>query len=321
MRLLVILVPEGEINLSSVVGSYKLFNRANEYWLEKGQKPVFDIVLAGNTKRVNLYNGLFSIHPQVSLEKIIKADLVIVPSLNHNFDAIITRNQPAIAWLSRQYMEGAEIASICTGAFLLAAAGILDGKKCSTHWLASETLRMRFPKVHIQADQTITDEDGIYTNGGAYSFLNLLIYLVAKYYDRQTSIYLSKVFQIEYDRNSQSPFSIFSGQKKHEDDMVKNVQTHIEHSIAEKISFEELASNHAVSRRNFDRRFIKATGNTPLEYAQRVKIEAAKRALESTRKNVNQIMYDCGYSDPKAFRDVFRKHVGISPLEYRKRFE
>jgi transcriptional regulator GlxA family with amidase domain len=147
-----------------------------------------------------------------------------------------------------------------------------------------------------------------------------MIYLVEKYFDRQTAIFCSKVFQIEIDRNSQSAFSIFTGQKSHGDDIVQQAQTYIETNLHEKISIEHLSSRLAVGRRNFDRRFIKATGNTPVEYAQRVKIESAKKAFENSRKTINEVMYEVGYSDVKAFREVFRKITGMSPLEYRGKY-
>jgi transcriptional regulator GlxA family with amidase domain len=122
------------------------------------------------------------------------------------------------------------------------------------------------------------------------------------------------------DRQSQSPFIIFNGQKSHGDEMVQKAQAYIESKLDEKISMEELSSRFAVGRRNFDRRFIKATGNTPVEYSQRVKIEFAKKAFETTRKNVNEVMYEVGYSDLKAFREVFRRITGMSPLEYRAKY-
>ena len=122
------------------------------------------------------------------------------------------------------------------------------------------------------------------------------------------------------DRNSQSAFTIFTGQKLHGDEMVKKAQTFIESKLDAKISVEHLSSKFSVSRRNFDRRFIKATGNTPLEYSQRVKIELAKKTLETTRKTINEVMYEVGYSDVKAFREVFRKMTGMSPLDYKARY-
>src|SRR5690606_3845863 len=185
---------------------------------------------------------------------------------------------------------------------------------------ASTNLKKRFPGVNIRPDKLITDEDGIYTNGGAYSFLNLMIYLVEKYYDRETAIFCSKVFQIEMDRQSQSPFIIFKGQKMHGDELVKQAQAYIEDNATEKISISSLSEKSSVTRRQFDRRFVKATGNTPLNYIQRVKMEMAKREFETTRKAINEVMYEVGYSDEKAFREVFRKITGLTPLDYKVRY-
>src|SRR5215831_18665974 len=320
MKHLTILVPEGENNLSSIVGSYKIFTRANEYWRKSGKKEVFKIELAGISKKVEFYEGIFTVKPHTHISAIAKTNLIIIPSLNHNYQKAMNGNNLMVDWLAKQYKNGAEVASICTGAFLLASSGLLDGKSCSTHWAAAENFRAMFPKVNLQADKLITDEYGIYTNGGAYSFLNLIIYLVEKYYDRQTAIFCSKVFQIEIDRQSQSAFIIFKGQKLHGDEMVKQAQAYIESNLEEKISVEQLCSRFSVGRRNFDRRFIKATGNTPVEYSQRVKIEAAKKEFENSRKTINEVMYEVGYSDVKAFREVFRKMTGMSPLEYKSKY-
>ena len=320
MKHLTILVPDGENNLSSIVGAYKIFSRANEYWKKQGKRELFNIELAGISNKIEFYGGLFSVNPHTYISAIKKTDLIIIPSLNHHYNKAVRENRSLIEWIEKQYKQGAEIASICTGAFLLASSGLLDGKICSTHWSAADNLRAMFPKINVQTDRLITDENGIYTNGGAYSFLNLIIYLVEKYYDRQTAIFCSKVFQIELDRQSQSAFIIFKGQKLHADEVVKKAQEYIEDHVAEKISIEYLSSKFAVGRRNFDRRFIKATGNTPIEYSQRVKIESAKKAFETTRKTINEVMYDVGYSDVKAFREVFRKITGMSPLEYRSRY-
>lgn len=315
MKHLTILVPDGENNLSSIVGAYKIFSRANAYC-----KAIFQIELAGISKSVDFYGGLFTARPHKHIVDIVKTDLIIIPSLNHNYEQSTAANTELIGWIGKQYSNGAEVASICTGAYLLAAAGLLDGKSCSTHWSAADQLKQLYPKVNLQTDQLITDEQGIYTNGGAYSFLNLILYLIEKYYNRQTAIYCAKVFQIDVDRHSQSSFIVFKGQKLHDDELIKKAQLYIESRPQEKISTEFLASSFSIGRRNFDRRFIKATGNTPIEYAQRVKIEAAKRAFETTRKTINEVMYEVGYSDMKAFREVFRKITGLSPLNYRNRY-
>lgn len=320
MKHLTIIVPNGENNLSSISGAYEIFNKANNYWKENFKKELFIIQLAGIAEKVEFNGGLFTVKPHLNISAIQKTNLIVIPSLNHNYTLALKDNELLIAWLEKQYKNGAEIATICTGAFMLAASGMLNGRSCSTHWSVTENFRMMFPKVNLQIDKLITDENGIYTNGGAYSFLNLMLYLIEKYYDRQTAIYCSKVFQIEMDRNTQSEFAIFTGQKKHDDDVVLQAQEYIEKNIAEKITIEDLSTKYNVSRRNFDRRFIKATGNTPIEYTQRVKIETAKKSFETNRKTINEVMYEVGYSDVKAFREVFRKITGMSPLEYKGKY-
>src|SRR6187551_1686478 len=254
MKRITILAPDGQNNLTSIVGAYKILTRANAYWKDAGKKEGYKIEVAGNSKEVDFHDGLFTVKPHAYLTDIRKTNLIIIPSLNHNYHKSVKNNQPTIDWIVKQYKHGAEVASICTGAFLLAASGLLDGKACSTNWAAADNFRQMFPKVDLQPDKLITDENGIYTNGGAYSFLNLVIYLIEKYYDRQTAIFCSKVFQIEMDRQSQSPFIIFKGQKLHGDEMVQKAQAYIETRLDEKISIDQLSSRFSVGRRNFDRR-------------------------------------------------------------------
>jgi len=323
MKHLTIVVPDGQTNLSTVacvVGTYEILMSANLFWKRAGKKEMYTIELAGVSKESDINNGLITVRPHVGVTAINKTNLIVIPSVARDYEQAMKGNKVLVDWIAKQYRLGAEIATMCTGTFVLASAGLLDGKNCSTHWSAADTFRSLFPKVNLQPDKLITDENGIYTNGGAYSFLNLVIYLVEKYYDRQTAIHCAKVFQVEIDRQSQSAFAIFSGQKVHDDEVVKQAQAYIENKVSEKISVEDLSSRFALGRRNFDRRFIKATGNTPIEYAQRVKIEVAKRAFEATRKTVNEVMYEVGYSDVKAFREVFKRITGVSPLAYRSKY-
>ncbi|HEY4336294.1 MAG TPA: helix-turn-helix domain-containing protein, partial [Puia sp.] len=169
-------------------------------------------------------------------------------------------------------------------------------------------------------DKIITDENNIYTSGGAYSWLNLILYLVEKYCGREMAVTCSKGFQIDYQRMSQSPFIIFSGQKDHEDEAVQAAQDYIEKNCHCKITVEELAARLILGRRNLERRFKKATGNTVMEYVQRVKMETVKKSLETSRIGVNEVMDRVGYTDPKAFRMTFKKVTGLSPLQYRNRY-
>lgn len=324
MKHLSILVPDEQTNMSTIaciVGAYQVFSEANNYLLGKGEKAIYHIDLVGANKTDFLNNNLLSVKHQSAINEIDKTNLVIIPaSLIRSYETATKNNKLLINWLAKQYKQGAEIASICAGSFMLASTGLLAGKICSTHWAMAETFRELFPDVNLQTDKLITDENGIYTNGGAYSFLHLLMYLVEKFYDRQTAIYCSKYFQIDLDRQLQAEFSIFNGHKKHNDDAILAAQKFIEENYQDKISIEKLSSDLSIGRRNFDRRFIKATGLTPLDYLQRVKIEAAKKMFETTRKTVNEIMYEVGYNDPKAFRDVFSRVTGLSALDYKSRY-
>ena len=316
-----ILVPAGSVNPSSIMGTSEILIEADKYWQKQGNKPRIEVCIAGVLTELDQPIGFYSLHP-VDLSAIKKHDLVIIPSVSDpgGYEKLISSNKTLVEWMSAQYKSGAEIASICSGAFLLAATGLLEGKTCSTHWHAESEFRRLFPGIDLQIDKLLIAGQGLYTNGGAFSFLNLVLLIVEKYFDRQTAIYCSKVFQIDFDRSSQSPFAIFQPQKEHGDELIYAAQIYIEEHLGEKISFEGLASRLAISRRNFDRRFIKATGNTPVEYLQRIKVELAKSLLEKGRKNISEVMYEVGYTDDRAFREVFKRITGLSPLDYKAKY-
>ncbi|UEG49228.1 helix-turn-helix domain-containing protein [Ferruginibacter lapsinanis] len=324
MRHLSILVPDEQTNMSTIaciVGTYQIFSEANKFRELNGNKALFEIALVGATKTDFLNDNFLSVKPQCSIAEIDHTQLIIIPaSLIKSYETATKNNKLLIDWITKQYKLGAEVASMCIGSFMLASTGLLTGKTCSTHWALSESFKNLHPDVNLQTDKLITDENGIYTNGGAYSFLNLLLYLVEKFYDRATAIHCAKYFQIDVDRNLQAEFSIFNGHKKHNDDEVLSAQQFLEKNYQDKISMEKLSAKLNIGRRNFDRRFIKATGITPLDYLQRVRIEVSKKLLETSRKSVNEIMYEVGYNDVKAFRDVFSRVSGLSPLDYKSKY-
>ncbi len=319
MKHISILVPKGAI-LGSLEGSRQLLTQVNEFYKVRGENPIFKVQLVGLTKETPLSGGLFTAKPEALINDIKKTDLVIIPALDGDLQKAIENNKEFIPWITEQYNNGAEVASLCLGAFLLASTGLLNGKKCATHWLAANEFKKLFPEVNLVTEKIITDEHRIYSSGGAFSYLNLILYLIEKFAGRDMAVLSAKVFAIEIERDNQSSFIIFQGQKQHEDDLVKKAQEYIEKNYQEKITVDELASMFAISRRNLERRFRKVTFNSVVEYMQRVRIEAAKMSLERTRENVNEAMYKAGYSDTKAFRTTFKKHTGISPLEYRNKY-
>lgn len=318
-----ILVPRGEAVVSSVVGTFKVFTSINEYLQMTGQHSgdFYEVDLVGLDDQALYYDGLFQINPNKRVNEIPRTDLVVVTTIKGDFKESIRLNDQFIPWIRHQYLQiGAEVASLCGGAFLLAATGLLNGRTASTHWIAQQEFREMFPQVKLLPEKIISEEAGIYTSGGAYSFLNLLLHLIGKYNGRETAVWCSKLFEIEFDRTDQQQFIVFQGQKDHQDESIKSAQEYIEQNVAEKISIGELASRVAISRRNFVRRFKNATSNTPLEYVQRVKIEAAKNQLESSTKNISEVMFEVGYNDDKAFRNIFRKLTGLTPYEYRMKY-
>lgn len=319
MKHISILVPRGAI-LGSLEGSRQLFTQVNEFLKSRDEPPMFKVQLVGLSKETLLNGGFFTVHSHAVISEVKKTDLIIIPAIDGEITHAIEINKEFIPWITEQYTGGAEVASLCLGAFLLASTGLLNGRKCATHWMAANDFRRMFPEVNLVTEKIITDEQGIYSSGGAFSYLNLLLYLIEKYAGRDMAILSAKVFAIEIDRISQSPFTIFQGQKEHEDEPIKEAQQFIEKNFQEKITVDQLASMLALSRRNLERRFKKATANTVIEYIQRVKIEAAKMSLESSRENVNEVMYKVGYSDTKAFRTTFKKITGLSPVQYRYKY-
>ncbi|PSK92118.1 GlxA family transcriptional regulator [Taibaiella chishuiensis] len=318
MKHVSILVTETAV-IEAIAAPRYLFTAVNQFLEAAGKPPYFEVQLLGLSREVRL-NNLFSVHTDRLVDEVKQTDIIFIPALSGNMEQALERNKGLVPWIVEQHRKGSEVASLCIGAFLLAATGLLKGKQCSTHWLYANEFRTMFPDVTLVDGSIITEEQGIYSSGGANSYWNLLLYLVEKYTDRDTAILASKYFAVDIDRESQAAFMMFQGQKEHEDIEIKKAQDFIEANYMDKISVDQLADMFAIGRRSFERRFKKATNNTVANYIQRVKVEAAKRSFESSRKNITEVMYDVGYSDTKAFRDIFKKITGLTPIEYRNKY-
>jgi transcriptional regulator GlxA family with amidase domain len=319
MKDISILVPEHAV-MQAIADPRYLFTAVNQFMSLSGRPPVFNVQLVGLKKEVKLQDGSFSVHTDKQLKEVMNTDIIFIPALFGDMSLALEANKDMIPWIVDQYNKGAEVASMCVGAFLLASTGLLDGQKCSTHWGFTNEFREMFPKVNVVDGSIITEEKRLYSSGGANSYWNMLLHLVEKYTDRETAVLASKYFAIDIDRDSQAAFAVFKGQKGHRDEEVKKAQDYIELNINGKITVDELASKLAIGRRSFERRFKQATGNSVLEYIQRVKVEAAKRKFETSRKNISEVMYEVGYTDTKAFRSVFKKITGLTPVEYRNKY-
>lgn len=314
-----VFVPQHGV-IEAVTPPYRAFHTANEFLTAFDKKPVFRVEYVGLSEHVPANNGEYTVKTDRLLKDVATTDLLIIPPTFGDTNSGIQANAEAIPYFKKLHQEGSSLASLCIGAFLLAETGLLNGKKCSTHWAHINEFKERYPDVEVEDGAIITEHDNIYSSGGASSLWNLILYLIEKFADRQTAVMIAKYFALDIGRDSQSQFAIFRGQRNHGDGDIQKVQDYIEKHYDDKITIERLANLINTGRRTFERRFKEATNNTPIEYIQRVRIEAAKIFFEASRMNVTEIMFDVGYTDTKAFRDIFKKITGLTPIEYRNKF-
>lgn len=319
MKEIALLVYENAV-LSALAGALDLLAGANRYMEIAGKPPAFRITLAVEKAG---FAPLPVPHPLVqyrSLSEIGNTGLVIAPAFYGPADDVLEKHQAMVSWIAGMNRRGAEVASLCVGSYFLAEAGLLSGRACTSHWNNIADMQRRYPDIKVLPDVVLTDQEGIYTSGGAFSSLNLILYLVEKFNGKEAGIWLSKTFSIDMDRMSQAHFAVFNGQRHHEDEEIRQAQTYIEEHYNSLVSVEEIAEQINMSKRNFIRRFKHATKNTPLEYLQRVKIESAKKALEREAHNISTLMYNVGYNDMKTFRKVFKRITGLTPQDYRRKY-
>jgi transcriptional regulator GlxA family with amidase domain len=288
---------------------------------EKKEKP-FSITVFQTPDQIRLYGDFFHGYPVKSIRSNRQADIVFIPSLaTGKMKETLSKNKLFLPWLRKQFEAGAEVASFCTGAFLFGASGLLDGKQATTHVDACCTFAASFPRVFIKPGKSVTADERCFTSGGATATFHLLILLIQKYCGDEVAIRISKYFAVDLDRYKQSHFSIFRPDYSHHDELVKDIQRCIEKDYSFINTIEEIIKNVPSSRRNFVRRFKHATGLPPIEYLQQVRMERAKKLLEQTNLSVTDIVTEVGYTDPKSFRKIFNKFVGITPLVYREKFK
>lgn len=321
----IIVVFFAEAVLSSAIAPLDVFTRTNSILVAQGQPAAFDVHLLTLNHAAALADNLaFVQHTQLSdfPPAPLGHDqcLIIIPAFLGNWDEVCADNTALIHWLKQQYQHGSEIASLCKGSYFLAAAGLLDGKPCTSHWAVAEDLQQRYPAIQLQPDAVITDQNGVYTGGGAFSSLNLIVYLIEKFCGHTLGILVAKHFSIQRDHVSQAHFAMFNGLTRHNDQPIRSAQDYIQSNWQKPLTIDAIAEQVNMSKRNFIRRFKQAVNLTPAEYIQRVKIEAAKKSLETGRASISDIIYTLGYNDIKTFRDTFKRITGITPQDYRKKY-
>ncbi|WP_026705701.1 GlxA family transcriptional regulator [Flavobacterium soli] len=307
-----------EHRLLSVAAIQDLFETVNRFYVEDGKAPFFEINLVHNDQKQSYLYSDYNLK-QADAETLY--DIILIPAFKDNkiVDGL-QKNRSWIPWLTQQYKQGAALASFCTGAFLLASTGLLDNKPATTHINAKMAFSTAFPEVLLESDAVVTEEDNLYTSGGATNTFHLLMRLVENYCSRKIAVRTAKVFSIDMDRKKQTYFGTFLPIENHGDDIVKKTQDKIKTHYKEAITIEEIVTGIPASRRNLVRRFKLVTGVTPIEYLQKTRIEAAKNLLENSRQNIMEVMLESGYNDLKSFRTLFKKNVGMTPTAYREKF-
>lgn len=304
--------------LLSVAAILDVFETANRFYEEEGKLPPFTIDLLHLPEHECIaYPG----HLPFVADDVINYDLLLIPSFTGNgVVEALHANASWIPWLQAQYSRGAAVASFCTGAFLLAASGLLDNRPATTHINAEQAFAKLFPAVLLQAEAVVTEKDRVYTSGGATNTFHLLMLLLEVYCSKQVAVKAAKVFSIDLDRNRQTYFGSFTPAEDHGDTLVKQAQEEIRKNFSKANTIEEIITDVPASRRNLVRRFKQVTGITPIEYLQKTRIEAAKQLLEQSRYSILEVMLESGYNDLKTFRTLFKKTVGMTPKMYREKF-
>ncbi|MDL2274604.1 helix-turn-helix domain-containing protein [Desulfosarcina sp. OttesenSCG-928-G10] len=318
--LTVVVLALHQTSASTITGPMDVFHQAGVMWNRfKGKQvtPFFQVRVATLTGEPFICANGVRMAADGAIEEMNNADLIIVSSISH-IETGIRLHRPAIDWLETQYRRGAHIASICTGSFLLAETGLLDGKAATTHWAFADAFAKRYPRVNLKIDQPIVDENDLFCSGGYNASMDLSLYLVEKYCGQDVADQSAKVIMADTMQKIGPLHMALQSGKAHQDVQILQVQKWIEENYTQNFNYDELARTTHMSRRTLERRFKAATGTTPLSYQQDIRISAARHLLEKGARSFDDITVHVGYADTSSFRRVFIRHTGLTPTEYRK---
>jgi len=307
---------------STALTPLEIFASAGTLWgrlTRTPGEPRFRVRTATIHRRKTTHHLPIRLEPTLALADVRRTDLVIVPAIGEDLERGLNANRRVIEWLSRRSRTTA-IAGICSGVMMLAEAGLLDGRPATTHWAVVDWARARYPRVDWQPERFVTESDNIFCGGGVYSSIDLSLYLVEHYCGHEVAVRTAKALLLQTPRIWQTPYAGQAPRSAHDDDAVQRAQKWLFAHSREPIDLEALATKVGMSGRNFARRFKAATGDAPLAYLHRLRVDNAKHYLESAHRSVQEISQDVGYEDVVFFRELFRRHTGTSPREYRARF-
>jgi transcriptional regulator GlxA family with amidase domain len=328
MPLIRIWVYDG-ITALGVAGSVDAFTAANAVWAEKngvrrGTMPPLQWRIESldgkpvQTASGQLVNVDGPINPRATADAIIVTG-PFVPDIER-FLAKREVLEPLFAALRRQHARGACLASYCTGSFILAEAGLLDGGVATTHWAQAKAFAKRYPDVDLRVSEILTEQNHILCSGAVTTALNLALRIVEKFAGADVAASTAKMMLIDTNRVSQSAYASLPEASAHADALVARAQRWMEKSLRQGFSLAELARHLSVSERTLNRRFKLATGQAPLQYLQSLRVAVAKRLLEGRAASVEAVAARVGYHDLSTFRRLFRRETGLSPRDYQRRF-
>lgn len=255
-----------------------------------------------------------------AIHQVESADLVVLSSGITEIEAQLRRNAELLPWLRGLRARGSAVAGICSSVPLLAEAGLLDGRPATTHWAVVNECRRRYPEVQWQPERAVTEADGVFCSGGAYTAIDLSLYLVEKYCGHRIAMQTARSLVLRTPRAWQAGYATEPPAVHHDDAQIRRAQEWLFANFGGEVRVEELAVRVGMSPRNFARRFKAATGETPIRYLQRLRINAARHLLENDLKTVRQVSRAVGYEDLSFFRWLFKRHTGEAPRRYRERF-
>lgn len=260
----------------------------------------------------------------VALRDTAAIDIAIVSDLDLETDLVLNGRWPAeCEWLRRVLDGGALVCSVCTGAVLLAEAGLLDGVEATTHWAAAPIVAERYPAVRLRAERMLCASgpcDRIVTSGGSGAWTDLVLYLIARFCGTEEAMRISKIFVLGDHSDGQLPFAMMARPRRHDDAAIAHCQEWIAEHYAIANPVTAMITRSGLAPRTFKRRFREATGYTPLDYVQTLRIEEAKQMLETDARRIDEVAEAVGYRDPASFRRVFKRKAGVAPARYRQRF-
>jgi transcriptional regulator GlxA family with amidase domain len=294
-------------------------NAASSKQKRKKEGSLFEIsIVSIDGKPVASSNG----HPVIASASIRgkqQFDLIYVPGFLGDVNEVITNAAKFFQWLRSQANTGAIITAACNGNYLIAESGLLSKKKATTHWSVAREFRGRYNDVKLEPEKILVDDGNIISAAGVMACLNLAVYIVHRFASPELAAMTSKVFLVDAGRKIQTPYEMFVP-RKHGDEQVVKVQEWLEQHSKEAITLNTISNHINLGRRTLLRRFKTATGDTPRVYIQKIRIENAKRLLESTKDTFNEITWKVGYENAGTFQKLFKTETGLSPREYREKF-